>query len=87
MGNAFSNMDMGLTRPPDSATPVTPGSSPLAKVTRSVYVGVGGDIQVTMAGNGETVIYKNFPTGQRLSGSFTHILATATTAADILAEW
>lgn len=87
MAANFNKEFPGLSSPPGSASTVTPGSSPLANTTRSVFIGVGGDLQVTMAGNGATVTYKNLPTGSRLSGFFTHVLAGGTTATDILAEW
>ncbi len=72
---------------------VYPQASIAAAVTKSdatiltacaLFVGVGGDLTVTMASSGDDIVFKNVP-----NGTFMPILVTkvkaATTATDILA--
>jgi len=50
----------------------------------ALYVGVGGDLTVTMAESATDVVFKNVPSGTFLPISVIHV-KTATTATDILA--
>jgi len=50
----------------------------------ALYIGVGGDLTVTMAGGGNDVEFKNVPSGTFLPIAVTKVKA-ATTATDILA--
>lgn len=52
--------------------------------TRSLFIGVGGNIQVTMA-DGQTVVFKNVNTGSVLPVQATRVWTTNTTATDIVA--
>jgi len=53
--------------------------------TRGVYVGVGGDLAVRMAGGGNTVVFAGVLAGSLLPIVVDQILATGTTATNIVA--
>lgn len=62
----------------------TSDSADLAtKPTRALYIGVTGDVKVTMQ-SGDTVTFKAAPVGT-LPVCVTRVFATGTTATDILA--
>ncbi len=63
---------------------VTPGTSLLRESTRGIYVGTSGDLEVVNL-KGETVVYANVPDGSLLPIRATKVLATNTTADDIVA--
>lgn len=65
--------------------PVTPSdTNELPFVTTGVYVGTGGDLAVKDYTNGGTVIFKNVAGGSGLPIRVAQILATGTTATDIV---
>ena len=73
-----------------SAVAVTPhdtndqwGSGTTIPVTRGLYVGVAGDVTVKM--NGATVLFKAAPVGILHGIQVTRIMATGTTATNIVA--
>lgn len=71
-----------------NAAVVTPNdSTDLAQVTRAVFVGTGGDLEVTMAGTGTAVVIPDVPSGAFLPICAARILATNTTADGIVAFW
>jgi len=85
MVDTFDSHATSITAPPSHAEPVTPSdTSDLPFVSRAIYVGTPGDVQVITQG-GQTVIYK------ALSGTkvlrVVRVMASGTTAADIIAEW
>lgn len=55
----------------------------LPEVCREIYVGVGGDVKVSDT-SGAAVTFKNVPAGSFLTGFFTRIWATGTTASSIV---
>lgn len=55
----------------------------LTEVCREIYVGVGGDVKVSDT-SGATVTFKNVPAGSFLTGFFTRLWATGTTASNIV---
>lgn len=65
------------------AVAVTLSDSTVIPTTRSLYVGTGGDLQVTMT-DGQIVIFKNVLTGI-LPVQVTSVWSTNSTASDILA--
>lgn len=80
----FSNNGVGLTTPIHNAFTITPhDSNELSYVTRSVYVGGGGDIVAVMA-SGAEVTLRNVVTGSFLPYRIKQIKATGTTATDII---
>ena len=68
--------------PAEGAFSITPGASALTKTTRALYVGVTGNVNLTTE-KGETVLFKNVPVGI-LPIQVTHVLATNTTASEII---
>lgn len=61
---------------------ITPGAAPMEAVVRSIFVGVAGNVECIC--NGTTCIYQNLPAAYELSGNFTHVLATNTTATGLI---
>jgi hypothetical protein len=67
--------------PADGHFTITPGTTALAVVPRSVYVGGGGDLEVTM--DGVTIVYA-VQSGAILPIRPTHVLSANTTATGIV---
>ncbi len=67
----------------DNAVTVTPSDSAVIPYPRSIYVGVTGDVKVTMKGGG-VVTFKAVPVGV-LPVRPVLVWATGTSATDILA--
>jgi hypothetical protein len=71
-----------------NAAAVTPNDdADLAQVTRAIFVGGAGNISVTMAGTGTAVVITGVPAGAFLPICAARILATSTTATNIVAFW
>jgi hypothetical protein len=67
---------------------VTPSDgTDLSYVTRAVFVGTGGNLEVNMAGNDTTVVLTGVPDGAFLPISVSRILDGNTTASNIVAFW
>lgn len=67
-----------------AVTPDDDNDIPANSQVRGLYVGSGGDISVVMS-DGSTGIFSAVPTGMILPAQITRVLATGTTATDILA--
>jgi hypothetical protein len=65
-------------------TITTSDSTVLARPTRAIYVGGAGDLAVRMADDGSTPIFKAVPVGTVLNIRADKILATGTTATNLL---
>lgn len=78
-----------LNGPAYRAAAITPNDgTDLAFVTRGIYVGVTGDVAVNMANTpGANVIFKAVPAGSLLPLAVARVLATGTTATNIVAVW
>lgn len=72
-----------IIEPYETAVAVTKSDSTVLPQTRGLYVGVSGDVAVTMHGGG-TATFKAAPVGI-LQVAVTQVLSTGTTATDILA--
>lgn len=71
--------------PAYNAEVVTPdNATELTYVSRSLYVGVGGDVSVQMQGTGTAVVFKNVPTGSILPIRVKRVNSTATTATNMV---
>lgn len=81
----FNGQPVGQNDPAQHAQVVTPGASALSNVARALWVGVAGNVEVTTV-SGETVTFVGVGTGV-LPVSVTHVIATNTTATNILALW
>ena len=74
------------TRPAEYAAAVTKSDATvLSPVPRALYIGVGGDVVVTMAADGSDVTFANVPTGTKLPVRVSKVKSTGTTASSIVA--
>lgn len=84
MVDNFQSYGDGLDAPAHSAFVVTTSDTvDLAVDTRAIYVCVGGDIKVNMAGSG-TVTFTAVPQGTVLPIRVSRIYATGTTATSMV---
>lgn len=80
-------VDLGYTDPPRHAAAVTPSdSADLAHVARAIWVGTGGDLEVTMLG-GDRVTIPGIPSGTLLPLIVSKVWADATDADGLVAFW
>ena len=87
MTDFFKDHMTGLDSPARSAAAITPNNETgLANVTRAIYVGTGGDLEVVMQG-GETVVFPGIPDGSILPVCVTQVRALLTTASDLVGMW
>lgn len=87
MADAFAQEQAGLDSPAASAAVVTPSdSTPLATDSRSLYVGTGGNLTIVTSG-GSTVPLVNLPSGSWVPFRVHQVMATGTTASNIVAMW
>lgn len=77
----FRQNSLEVQAPATSHFAITPGASALAKIPRTIYVGNGGNLEVTM--DGVTIVYA-VQSGAILPMRPTHILASNTTATGIV---
>jgi hypothetical protein len=72
------------------AEAVTPSdTADLSKVTSAIYVGVAGDVALILANDPDVapVIFKAVPAGTLLQVQARRVMATNTTATNIVALW
>jgi hypothetical protein len=85
MTDRFQNSAASLTGPAGHAFAVIPSDSTLlAETTRGIYVGTSGTIAALMA-SGASVSFVAVTAGTVLPVRLTKIMASGTTAADIVA--
>lgn len=81
-----SQNDANLNAPVDDAFAITPhDTNYLSAVPRGIYVGVGGDIRVDMAGTGDAITFKNVATGSIMPIRVTRVYDTGTDATNLVA--
>lgn len=82
--DTFSDHSTGLTGPVSAAEHITPSNSTdLSHVTRALYIGGSGDVQVTLA-KGQTVTLAAAAGGAFYPLRITRVLATGTTATGLV---
>lgn len=82
--DVFSASSSGLDSPARHAFAITPNdSTDLATVTRGIYVGVTGDVEVITVG-GETVVFKAAAAGSVIPIQAARVKAANTTATNLL---
>lgn len=64
----------------------TSDSTDLTRPAACIYVGVGGDIKITSP-EGDTLTFKNVPTGITLPWRAKRVFATGTTATNLIAGY
>lgn len=79
-------LDANDTAPCSSAFAVTPhDTNELPNITRGLYIGSGGNVVVTM--DSSNITFANVPAGTILPIECSKVLATGTTASNIVALW
>lgn len=85
MPDRFKGHQPGLNSPAAGANAIIPSDADtLSTVTRAIFVGTAGNLRVTMI-EGDTVTLKNLAAGVIYPLRCTKVLATSTTAADLVA--
>ena len=83
----FKDFPITLTSPATNAAAVTPSdTTPLASVSRAIYVGQTGDISVEML-SGQIITFQNVQGGSILALRTLKIRQTGTTALGIVSMW
>ncbi len=84
--DVFHGHSTSLTGPARHAAALSPSENRLAQVTRAIYVGATGDIDVELAG-GDRVVFEGVHGGTLLPVRAVRVLPEGTTAGAILALW
>lgn len=85
MAEDYSTYHSGLTAPALDANAITPSDSVALTVpARAFYVGGAGNVRVRMV-SGAEVTFANVASGAIYPFRITHVLATGTTAAGLIA--
>lgn len=71
---------------PDQAAAVTPHDTNALANHGIIFVGTGGHVNVITAG-GNTVLFKNVPSGSFLPVLVSHVKSTSTTALDLVVTY
>jgi hypothetical protein len=84
MTDTFDSSTPGLTSPLERGFAVTPhDTNALSFVTRELFIGTGGNIALELK-HGDSITLNNVPDGARLPYRVSKLLATGTTASDIV---
>lgn len=87
MTDRFSTLNDAVNAPSRSVLTVTPNdSAALPVVPKALYVGTGGDVTLRCVDDSADVTFRNVPSGGLIRARATHVRATGTTAANILAQ-
>lgn len=86
MADQFSNNADHVAAPAVRAVAVVPhDGNALSDVPKALFVGTGGNITMRGAGDGADHVWKNVASGSLVPFRASHVRATGTSAADILA--
>lgn len=86
MTDFFSAAADSVSSPARRAVSVTPhDTNPLADIPKGLYVGTGGNITMRGVDGTADQLWKAVPSGTVLPFRASHVRATGTTAADLLA--
>jgi hypothetical protein len=87
MTDSFRKHTRSLTSPPEHGLAVVPNdATDLPHVTRAIYVGGSGDVAVRLQ-DGTVLSFANVAAGALVPIRVGRVLATGTTASQILALW
>lgn len=87
MADIYAHTTPGLTSPAIDGSMIVPDDSgDLAHVTRAVYVGNGGQIAAQLA-SGSTITLAAVPSGTLLPLRVRRVMATGTSAGDLVGLW
>jgi hypothetical protein len=85
--DTFKKHTRSLTSPPEHGQAVVPSDgADLGHVTRALFVGSGGDLAVRLQ-DGTALTFANVPAGALIPIRVARVLATGTTASQILGLW
>ena len=85
MADRFGSYSDSVTSPGTRATPVVPSDSQdQAVIGKALYIGAGGTLVMRGVGDAEPRTWKNIPDGALLPFRAVRILASGTTATDML---
>jgi hypothetical protein len=86
MSDQFASFADHVAAPAMRAVAVVPhDANALAEVPKALFVGTGGNLVLRGAGGGADVLFKNVASGSVLPIRASHVRATGTSAADIVA--
>ena len=83
MASRGAHLSANATVTAHGAVPIVPGTTEIP-VTRAIYIGGGGNVEVVMA-DGQTVVFTAAIAGSVLPIQVSQVLATNTTATLLLA--
>ena len=84
MTDRFEHHAASLSDPAFDAFQISPDDvTELAEITRALYIGVGGDLSVTMQ-SGQDIVFSGAPAGLLLPLRVSHVKNTGTTASGIV---
>jgi hypothetical protein len=85
--DTFRSHARSLVSPPECGAMVVPDdTAPLGHVSRALFVGEAGTLAVRLQ-DGTDLVFANLPPGALLPIRVSHVLATGSTAAGIVALW
>lgn len=86
MADPFAPNSDSVFAPSRAPFAVVPSDTdPLPTVPKALYVGTAGDVALRGVGAGADVTFRNVGAGQMIDVRASHVRATGTTAADIVA--
>lgn len=85
--DSFSSHAPALDSPIQNGAQITPNdTSDLIAVSRAIFVGTGGDLSIVTVG-GDTLTFRSLAAGSLLPVRASRVLASNTTASDLLGLW
>ena len=86
MIDRFKHARDSVSDPARSAIPVDPNDGiEFAEIPKALFVGTGGDVHLRCVADAAPVLFRNVPDGSILPIRAAELLATGTTAGDIVA--
>ena len=86
MADAYADRGDAVSSQARRLIAVTPSdSTDLADVAKAVYVGTGGDVSIIAAGDTTAVVLKNLLSGSLIPVRAKRVMATGTTATNLVA--
>lgn len=81
----FENAIESLTSPASKCFEITPSDTEIfADATKAIYIGTGGDVALIAVGSDNPVTFRNTIGGSILDVRVRQVLATGTTAQDLV---
>lgn len=87
MADTFRNDDARLITARKAVAFTPHDTNALPNIPRGIFVGTGGDVVLRAVDSQVDVTYKNLSDGAYIAVAVSHVRATGTTAADLIAEY